>query len=233
METVTIYSIIGILLQLVIIAMIKLVLKSNKSELERDLKNIVLVEEITKITKADLEVDESQSNSLKHIRELLNQVSEKENPEFNTLKNEVRDTIINEYKNSDDFVNLLKYERTKSEKTGIDKFKKSNEMKLLLKEDYNAGKEEGRNSAFNELHIELSPYKEHEEGFFSDSTLFGIQYQLFLKGIPILEPSIQILGYEKKVNTERIREINKILTEAVTATANALLGANIKAIKKK
>ncbi|MCW7467871.1 hypothetical protein [Leptospira levettii] len=231
MENIFLTLLIIIVLALVyIIYTLVSIKKLNHSEIERDLTSLALLQEISNVSIEDLNLDKNQTSSIQNLIQLLNISQEKENLEIEILKNKIKTEIIEEYKNSNEFKNIIKLKKNNYEKDGIEKFKKSDEFLLLLKNEFSNGFEKGQKEAFNELKIKITPYKDQEDGIFRDDITYGIQYQLFLRGIPIMGPSINIIKKEKKVNEDRIKLIDKILRENLSNAVKLISDSGIKTI---
>jgi hypothetical protein len=90
---------------------------------------------------------------------------------------------------------------------------------------YDAGYEKGRTDALKNQgwEVQISPWKENiQEGFFmkKQTINIGYQYQLFVNGIPCLQPHVQI--HEKLVITKLDKESINIAIEGLTETIKSV-----------
>lgn len=147
-----------------------------------------------------------------------------------SLSNELRNNVINR----DSQINKMVNEKIEVLNNQILDLKK--EIVITDRESYEKGKKQAEDNFANDFFVQVNPYKRVFKknnsllGSFmeNEKVEIGYQYQLFVKGIPTLNPAVIVIEtYEAKqfnLNEETI----KALVDASLGSKTKLIGGFVK-----
>ena len=150
-----------------------------------------------------------------------------------SLSNELRNTVINR----DYQINKVVHEKMEELNNQILDLKK--QIVITDRESYDKGKKQAEDNFANDFFVQVNPYKRvfKEKNSLLGSFMekekveIGYQYQLFVKGIPTLNPAVIVIEtYEAKqfnLNEETI----KALVDASLGSKTELIGGFVKVAK--
>jgi hypothetical protein len=150
-----------------------------------------------------------------------------------SLSNELRNTVINR----DYQINKVVHEKMEELNNQILDLKK--QIVITDRESYDKGKKQAEDNFANDFFVQVNPYKRvfKEKNSLLGSFMekekveIGYQYQLFVKGIPTLNPAVIVIEtYEAKqfhLNEETI----KALVDASLGPKTELIGGFVKVAK--
>jgi hypothetical protein len=90
----------------------------------------------------------------------------------------------------------------------------------------------GKETAAADITIEITPFEELHEGFWSSSATIGYKKQLLVRGLPVGEASLVIVAQRTKLERERVKEVLALLRPAMEEAAKALATQSVRALMK-
>lgn len=122
------------------------------------------------------------------------------------------------YKNSEEFGELLQIERERGqrdgEKSALSQFRTSEEFTNLLCIEHQKGKLDGAAEELKKFHITYTPVLVDVESFISRKVDVGYDMQINYSGFPIGEPTRRITNRQQKSKDENV----KLLLDTVNKT---------------
>lgn len=109
----------------------------------------------------------------------------------------------------------------------VEKIKQSTDFKVLLENENNKGKIDGRKETLQQFRISYQPFVDNHDSFLKHTAEAGYYMQIFYEGLPIGDPMKRITKHDEKFKEENLKYLVDSATEAVNQIAKAATGTGI------